>query len=549
MRKFVLPALSEAERMQSGTGKLLVFCEVVVDSNYQLQELVGKQADEIAILKGEKKRPQFKPSGMHEEAKPSGVAAGDRGREQEAPKVRRPGSDKKAKTAELKIDQDLVIQPAEPIPPGSRFKGYHDWVVQGLEIRTHNIRYRLARWQTPDGQSLIGQLPKEVQGRHFAPDLVSYILYQHHHCQVTQPLLHEQLREWGVDISSGQVNAILLNDHERFHGEKDALLSTGLSSSSYVTVDDTGTRHKGNNAYVQHIGNEHFAWFETTMSKSRINFLELLCAGQIEYQINPPALAYMKAQGLAQALRESLRQHESTHFTDPPAWQLHLDALGIDTERCRRIATEGALLGSLQLPNLVIVSDDAGQFDVLLHGLCWIHSERLVHKLLPLHELHRVDIARVRNDIWTLYADLKLYKDNPSAEQKVALAERFDTVFQQQTSYMTLNLLLRRIHRNKAELLLVLDRPEIPLHTNGSEQDVRDYVKKRKISGGTRSDLGRKCRDTFTSLKKSARKLGISFWKYLRDRISYRDQIPLLSELLELRLACSADARPPIDTS
>jgi len=535
--------------MQSGTGKLLVFCETVLDSHQHLQERVRQQDDEIAILKGEKKRPQFKPSRMHEEATPSGAAVGGCAQDQQATKARRPGSDKKAKTVELKIDQDRVIQPAEPVPPGSRFKGYHDWVVQGLEIRPRNIRYRLARWQTPDGQSLIGRLPREVQGRHFAPDLVNYILYQHHHCQVTQPLLHEQLREWGIDISTGQINAILLHGHERFHAEKDALLSTGLSCSSYVTVDDTGTRHKGNNGYVQHMGNEHFAWFESTMSKSRVNFLELLCAGQINYQINRQALAYMKAQGLSQALRRRLREHKSSHFSDPPAWQRHLDGLGIDTERCRRIATEGGLLGSLKLRHLVIVSDDAGQFDVLLHGLCWVHSERLVHKLLPLHELHRQDIARVRNDIWTLYADLKLYKDNPMAEQKAVLSERFDTIFRQKTSYMSLNLLLRRIHRNKAELLQVLDRPEIPLHTNGSEQDIRDYVKKRKISGGTRSDLGRQCRDTFTSLKKTCRKLGISFWGYLSDRNSYRDQIPLLSQLIELRLACSANARPRIDTS
>lgn len=75
----------------------------------------------------------------------------------------------------------------------------------------------------------------------------------------------------------------------------------------------------------------------------------------------------------------------------------------------------------------------------------------------------------------------------------------------------TLDRLLRRIHKNKSELLLVLERPEIPLHTNGSERDIRDHVKKQKISGGTRSELGRQCRDTFSSLKKTCRKLRISF--------------------------------------
>ncbi len=106
------------------------------------------------------------------------------------------------------------------------------------------------------------------------------------------------------------------------------------------------------------------------------------------------------------------------------------------------------------------------------------------------------------------------------------MAQHFDTLFTQKTRYQTLNQLLKRLHQNKAELLLVLERPDIPLHTNGSERDIRDYVKKRKVSGGTRSDLGRQCRDTFISLKKTCRKLGLSFWDYLNDRIAQADLIP-----------------------
>jgi len=95
-----------------------------------------------------------------------------------------------------------------------------------------------------------------------------------------------------------------------------------------------------------------------------------------------------------------------------------------------------------------------------------------------------------------------------------------------------LNLALKRLYENKAELLLVLERPEIPLHNNLSENDIREYVKKRKISGSTRSELGRRCRDTFTSLKKTCRKLGISFWDYLMDRLSNTNAIPPLPEII-----------------
>ncbi len=114
---------------------------------------------------------------------------------------------------------------------------------------------------------------------------------------------------------------------------------------------------------------------------------------------------------------------------------------------------------------------------MLIHGLCWVHAERLVHKLLPRNDQHREDIARVRDEIWTLYANLKAYKLQPTTTDKYALAARFDAIFTQKTRYATLNCLLRRIHRNKSELLLVLERPEVPLHTNDSERDIRDHVK------------------------------------------------------------------------
>lgn len=88
------------------------------------------------------------------------------------------------------------------------------------------------------------------------------------------------------------------------------------------------------------------------------------------------------------------------------------------------------------------------------------------------------------------------------------------------------------MHKNKDELLLVLKRPDIPLHNNLSESDIREYVKRRKISGPTRSEAGQQCRDTFASLKKTALKLNVAFWDYLLDRISQKNQIPTLSELI-----------------
>ena len=215
-------------------------------------------------------------------------------------------------------------------------------------------------------------------------------------------------------------------------------------------------------------------------------------------------------------------------FADKHAWFKLLERLSITNSRHQRCATDGALLGSVLrhglCDELALVSDDAGQFNILLHALCWVHSERLIHKMLPLNEVHRQEIKSIRSQIWGFYAQLKKYKDKPDKTRRKILRQRFDEIYTQKTSYATLNQTLKRIHNNKEELLVVLDRPGIPLHTNGSETDIRDYVKKRKVSGGTRSDEGRRCRDTFASLKKTCRKLDISFWHYLTDRLGIAQQ-------------------------
>lgn len=540
MKKFFLPPIC-AEEATPLVQILVAMIEALVEENQRQAEELQRMRDEIAVLKGEKAKPKFKSSKMDEKTDKAGEdEAGD------GEQKKRPGSEKRSKTAKLVIHEDQVIAPDAAVPARSRFKGYRDFVVQGLVIQAHTIRYRLECWQTPDGDLLLGRLPDALQGRHFDSVLCSYILYQHHHCQVTQPLLREQLTEWGIDISTGQIEALLSADKASFHDEKNELLTVGLEVSRSITVDDSGACHQGKNGYVTQIGNEFFAWFASTGSKSRINFLECLHAGAMTYRIDAVALIYMAEQGLSEAIRQRLDQAVRAEIGAPDDWRRHLAVLGINDERHVRIATEGALLGGLLEkgfnPELAIISDGAGQFAILLHGLCWIHAERLVHKLIPMNDLQRGAIAKVRDQIWSLYADLKAYKAQPDTTRIVQFEDRFTTIFTQQTAFATLDRLLRRLHQHKNELLLVLRRPDIPLHTNGSETDIRDYVKKRKVSGGTRSDAGRQCRDTFASIKKTCRKLNVSFWQYLIDRLSLTNIILPLPTLV--RNASRGDLMP-----
>ena len=263
--KIELPPISDAERTPL-VEALLALIDAQQQRIQQLEETVGKLRDEIALLKGEKPRPKIAPSRL--EAPPPKPPA--------VPGDKRPGSQKRSKTASF-IAPIEVTTPFPDPPPGSTSHGYEEYTVQELVLQAKVTRYWRERITTPDGQSLLAPLPADVlPGSHFGPTLLSYTLYQHHHCNVTQPLLLEQLHDLGIDISAGQINNILTENKDGFHQEKAEVLTTGLQTASWVGVDDTTARHDGKNGFCTAIGNDLFACFQSTDSKSRLNFLTVL---------------------------------------------------------------------------------------------------------------------------------------------------------------------------------------------------------------------------------------------------------------------------------
>jgi hypothetical protein len=520
---------ADLDRLSHAELKSLVI--KLLEQVTELQRANAALRDEIARLKGGPGRPTIKPSGMEKATEP--------------PKSGGPQSPKRGPTkTKLTINEQKTVKVAAP--PGSRFKGYTSFIVQDLIVRSHVVDFRCERWLTPDGTVLTAPLPDGIDS-HFGPGLRRFILAQYHQGQVTVPRLVDMLRAIGIFISKRQVVRMLIAGQERFLNEANDVLRAGLSSASWITVDDTGARHKAKNGFCTQIGNAHFAWFATTASKNRANFLTLLRAGYDDYIINDEAVAYMRQRNMAAHVITRLTEHPDRHFADEQAFSAHLDKLGITQLKVNpdpvEIATEGAIWGSIKshglLAKTVIVSDDAGQFNVGEHGLCWVHAERLVHNLDAFTDENRKAQRDVRRLIWRFYRDLKAYRLAPSARRKAALMARFDRIFTRQTGFVTLDRLLKRLHANKAELLKVLEHPEIPLHTNGSENDIRCVVTKRKVSGGTRSDLGRDCRDGFLGLVKTCQKLGIAFWDYLGARLGISDQssIPPLADVVRHRCA------------
>lgn len=225
-----------------------------------------------------------------------------------------------------------------------------------------------------------------------------------------------------------------------------------------------------------------------------------------------------------------------TSFVDKEAWQNHLNALDIKAARHVQVASEAALVGSVLAHgfpiDLKIVSDDAGQFNLFQHALCWLHAERTIKKLIPWSKANAHDLDKSLTAFWDIYASLKAYKLAPTDKTKKDIEKKFDKMCSTKTSYTLLNKALRRLYTNRDELLLVLKYPELPLHNNLSERDIREYVKKRKISGSSRSNEGRKSRDTFASLRKTCLKPKVNFWDFLLDRHSKTFSIPYLPTLI-----------------
>jgi len=264
--------------------------------------------------------------------------------------------------------------------------------------------------------------------------------------------------------------------------------------------------------------------------------------------INEDTLDYLTRVNVPSYFPGYVSLHLGSKFTTFAEWDRFLKERNITKKSEARFLTEAALYASVihnGIPrNLGVHSDDAGQFYVFLHSLCWVHEERHYRKLIMTTDKSRADLERVISQIWAIYQALKAYKKDPSEVARRSIEEQFDYIFQQKTSSPTLNHQLEKTYEKKQDLLIVLKRPETPLHNNSSETCARAAKIKLKISGGTRSETGQKVRDTFLSLKQTCLKLGINFMDFLQDRVCGQHAIPRLASIIRQR-ALEAASDPP----
>ena len=372
--------IGEVERLREENEKLNAALAAARLENQQLK-------DEIRRLKGLPPRPPMKPSGM-EKATDRFAAEKPSQADASAPRRRGPGVSK------LSIDRTVTLTTSAPA--GSRHKGYEDIIVQDIAFKPEVTLYRRERWAMPDGRTVTAELPASVVGG-CGPHLHRLVLTLHFQGQMTCERIVAVLTAAGLAISKRQVVRLMTAKLDLFRAEEEAAFSAGLRASPWVSVDDTGARHAGKACYTTQFGSDRFTAFRTGPSKSRLMFLRNLLGGTARYGVNAAAVAYMRAANLAHGVIDALRSAEVLEFACEADWRAHLRALGLAELRVTpdpvRVASEGALWGALcaedRLAGAVILSDDAGQFRVGDHALCWVHAERLVYKLIPANDRQR----------------------------------------------------------------------------------------------------------------------------------------------------------------
>jgi hypothetical protein len=362
------------------------------------QEKIRTLEDELAKLRKTPKRPKFRSNGMQPR---------DRGNRSSsnADKVFPSENTSLAK----KETSEVIVKPID-VPDGSRFKGYQTFAIQDISLITREIIYKLEVWQSPNGDIMRGKLPEELKGQHFGTTLRAFTtnLYAQ---GMTQPAIHEFLRSIGIELSSGQVNHILLNEAEAYSSASEGILTAGLQEAPHVGADDTGEKHQHKSGYCTYIGGQYFAYYKTSYSKSRENFLRILLQGKEGYLINEAMIWHLFQSGVEDDILNLFEEHKEKSYRSKKGMNRVLNALGLRAKKLRQQCIEAALVGFIQStvlkPGQILISDRAGQFALFDHAACWVHMERPLRKIICTSDQVEQELKGVRHAIWELYRMLK----------------------------------------------------------------------------------------------------------------------------------------------
>ena len=450
---------------------------------------------------------------------------------------------RRGKLERVRIDREEVLKlDRASLPPDAQFKGYEDVVIQELRIGTDNVKFHKEKYYAPSTrQTYLAPLPTGYHGE-FGPNLKSLCLLFSHLCNMTEPKIADLLDNFGIVISSGQISAWLTSAYPGIEEEKRAIVEAGLASSPWQHMDDTGTRVDGENHHCQILCNPLYGAYFTTAHKDRMTIVDVLRNGrQRVFRINEEALDLVRRFGVSRRVAEQLGQLPFHQDWSKEEFVRRLAEQIPDlSERMRGPILEAAALAAYHAESghvRLLVCDDAKQFKLVAGqlALCWIHDGRHYQSMTPCVPQHRESLEEFRKGYWDFYRLLLAYRQAPAPESAAQLREKFDQLFSTVTGYDELDQRIARTKADKTYLLMVLDHPEVPLHNNPAELDARTRVRKRVVSYGPRSLAGVRTWDAMETLLSTARKLGVNFFQYIRDRVSGARQMPSLAELIKGR--------------
>lgn len=525
-------AIQDLDGARQALVHLLNLIEGLTADLRDAQAEIQRLRDENNRLKGEQGKPPIKPNKKPDPPKHSSE------RERHQPQEWK----KSSKVDQIHIDHDQVV-PIDPavLPPDAEFKGHDPVIVQDLILRTDNVRFLKEKYYSPaQGQTYLAELPKGYAGE-FGPGVKSTVLVWYYGMNTSEPKIREFLQHIGIHISEGQLSNLLIQKQDTFHQEKDALYAAGLRSSPYQHIDDTATRVDGVNQHCHVVCNPLYTAYFTLEKKDRLAVLDVLRndASRV-YRLNAPAYAWLEPFNLPASLVAQLHTLPQEQDLSETEFARHLDeqlpSLG---SQQRKHILEAAAVAAYQHQTAwpvvdTLVCDDAGQFKALTEhlGLCWVHDGRHYKKLEPTVALHRQQLDTFLGQYWAFYDRLLDYQTRPSGERATQLSQAFDELFSTVTGYTALDERIAKTKAKKAELLLMLEHPEIPLHNNLAEFGARLRVRKRDVSYGPRTSAGKKAWDTFMTIGATAKKLGVSFYQYIHDRVSGELQMSSLADLI-----------------
>ncbi|VAW32151.1 hypothetical protein MNBD_CPR01-264, partial [hydrothermal vent metagenome] len=421
------------------------------------------------------------------------------------------------------------------------FKGYETVVVQELKIETDNVRFLKEKYYSPSEQKTwLAPMPDGYEGE-FGLHIKSLVITLYYATNTSEPKIIELLSNMGIYISKGQISNILIKKNEQWHAEKDEIYKAGLNSSNWQHIDDTGTRVNGENQYCHIVGNPLYTAYFTRPRKDRLTIIEVLQnLSQAQFLLNEQTKQWVESFNIpkwARRLIEKWPQNEWLSYEQ--VWErVESDLSRLNKQQKARVLEAAALTAyhaQTSMPVLkVLMSDDAPQFKWLAQeqALCWIHDGRHYKKLTPYVTYHQQLLVDFRGAYWQYYAKLEQYRADPNEADAIQLQKEFVTLFSTVTGYDELDKRIAHTKAKQEQLLLVLKYPEMPLHNNPAELGARQRVRKRDVSFGPRTDDGVQAWDTFMTLAETAKKLGVSFYAYIYDRISKSYLLPDLAEMI-----------------